>query len=114
MKKLILTSAAVIVTSTAILFIALSAFAQNSENNSAAQTCQKESLNDKPFSKKWVVDYFTGIKFTRDSWKGRCEIKEIRAREVKDSLIKSKKIPAKKYFMVPMLDSVAMDSTGGC
>lgn len=96
MKKLILTAATVLFISGTVLCISLTAFAKG--NGTTAETkCGEDTTKSKMQGK--VSE----------------EKKEGTAADVKDKPSESKIIPAtKKYFMIPMIDSLVDTTKGGC
>ncbi len=114
MKKLILASATVVLTSALVLFIFLTAAAKDynkSINKFNGQIDQKECLHESVFEKWSMYEDTATIKCMDNAGKKTgCNKSE----EKRDEASKPQVIPAKKFFMIPMLDSALADTTGGC
>lgn len=120
-KKIILTSAAVIVTSATVLFIGLTAFAKDSDKNmkKSEAKCDQTRFMEKSSFVRWGMSEDTvKMKCSGDSTKCKTSCKESEekmdgnAGNIKDKASESKTTPrVKMYFMFPMADSAPVDTT---
>lgn len=117
MKSLFITSAAT-VASALVLFISITAFAQDNDKcikNCDGKSDHKEYLEDNSYK------YYKDLKCGDDTLNGRMNCKKDEEKKgdttgnIKAEESNLKIIPApKKYFMIPMLDSALVDTTVGC
>ncbi len=112
MKKLIITSATVVLSSAIVLFISLTAFAKGNDKSEIKcnEKYGQECLDESGWGKFTFYEDTATLK-CMDSAGNKTGCKKS---EEKEETNKPQPIPAKKFFMIPMLDSALADTTGGC
>ncbi len=112
MKKIIITSATVVLTSAIVLFISLTAFAKGKDKSEIKcnEKYGQECLDERGLEKFFFYEDTATIK-CMDTAGNKTGCKKS---EEKEEASKPQPIPAKMFFMIPMSDSALADTTGGC